>query len=225
MNLDGADEKIFKEKLTKIILTNLGDENFGIKEVEKALGMSRSSINRKLQSYSLKPVGQFIKETRLQKAREFLVNEELTVSEAAYKAGFGSPAYFSTCFSEYFGYPPGEAKKWNLPETENVNQLAGNENVDAANEQYNKPGSHKKKKTLFYFLAGFLILFIAVANIFFFSHLKISTGIKDTEKTIAVLPFLNDSPDSSNVYFINGMMEAILNNLSKINDLQVLSRT
>lgn len=225
MNLDGADEKIFKEKLTKIILTNLGDENFGIKEVEKALGMSRSSINRKLQSYSLKPVGQFIKETRLQKAKEFLVNEELTVSEAAYKAGFGSPAYFSTCFSEYFGYPPGEAKKWNLPETENVNQLTVNENVVAVKEQYNKPGIHKKKKILFYSLTGILILFIAVANIFFFSHLKTSYVKKSTEKTIAVLPFLNDSPDSSNVYFINGMMEAILNNLSKINDLQVLSRT
>jgi TolB-like protein/Tfp pilus assembly protein PilF len=45
------------------------------------------------------------------------------------------------------------------------------------------------------------------------------------EKTIAVLPFKNDSPDSTNAYFINGLMESILNNLSNIEDLSVRSRT
>ena len=36
------------------------------------------------------------------------------------------------------------------------------------------------------------------------------------EKSIAVLPFINDSPDQENTYFINGVMEEILNNLQKI---------
>jgi class 3 adenylate cyclase/TolB-like protein/Tfp pilus assembly protein PilF len=45
------------------------------------------------------------------------------------------------------------------------------------------------------------------------------------EKSIAVLPFINDSNDSSNVYIINGLMEAILNNFQKIEDLRVISRT
>lgn len=44
-------------------------------------------------------------------------------------------------------------------------------------------------------------------------------------KSIAVLPFINDSNDSTNVYIINGLMEAILNNLQKIEDLRVISRT
>ena len=45
------------------------------------------------------------------------------------------------------------------------------------------------------------------------------------KKSIAVLPFINDSNDSSNVYLINGLMESTLNNLQKINDLRVISRT
>jgi adenylate cyclase len=45
------------------------------------------------------------------------------------------------------------------------------------------------------------------------------------EKSIAVLPFINDSPDQENTYFINGVMEEILNNLQKIKDLRVISRT
>lgn len=46
-----------------------------------------------------------------------------------------------------------------------------------------------------------------------------------TEKSIAVLPFKNDSDDSTNEYFINGLMESTLSNLQKIEDLRVISRT
>jgi TolB-like protein len=45
------------------------------------------------------------------------------------------------------------------------------------------------------------------------------------EKSIAVLPFINDSPDQENTYFINGVMEEILGNLQKIKALRVISRT
>lgn len=45
------------------------------------------------------------------------------------------------------------------------------------------------------------------------------------KKSIAVLPFINDSRDSANIYIINGLMESILNNLQKVEDLRVISRT
>jgi len=45
------------------------------------------------------------------------------------------------------------------------------------------------------------------------------------EKSIAILPFKNDSKDEENTYFINGLMDEILNNLQKIKDLRVISRT
>lgn len=44
------------------------------------------------------------------------------------------------------------------------------------------------------------------------------------DKSIAVLPFRNDSPNEE-MYFINGVMEAILDNLCKIEDLRVPGRT
>ena len=46
-----------------------------------------------------------------------------------------------------------------------------------------------------------------------------------SKKSIAVLPFINDSQDSSNVYFINGLMESTLISLQKIHELRVISRT
>ncbi len=51
------------------------------------------------------------------------------------------------------------------------------------------------------------------------------TAMDVTGQSIAVLPFINDSYDSSNVYIINGLMESILNNLQKIKGLRVVSRT
>jgi TolB-like protein/Tfp pilus assembly protein PilF len=56
-------------------------------------------------------------------------------------------------------------------------------------------------------------------------HKSTSSKLTKLEKSIAVLPFKNDSDDSTNVYLINGLMESTLNNLQKIQDLKVISRT
>jgi serine/threonine protein kinase/tetratricopeptide (TPR) repeat protein len=46
-----------------------------------------------------------------------------------------------------------------------------------------------------------------------------------SEKSIAVLPFENRSEDKANAYFAEGIQDEILNRLSKIADLKVISRT
>ncbi|NPV82664.1 MAG: protein kinase [Candidatus Aminicenantes bacterium] len=55
--------------------------------------------------------------------------------------------------------------------------------------------------------------------------LKARSRPSEPEKSVAVLPFINDSPDQENTYFINGVMEEILSNLQKIKALRVISRT
>ncbi len=51
------------------------------------------------------------------------------------------------------------------------------------------------------------------------------SSAKLADKSIAVLPFKNESSDSSNLYFVNGLMESTLNNLQKIKELRVISRS
>jgi TolB-like protein/Tfp pilus assembly protein PilF len=79
-------------------------------------------------------------------------------------------------------------------------------------------------------LAGILGVSIGIiASVFAFLYFSDIIGgskqIKELEKSIAVLPFKNDSPDSENQHIINGTMEAILDNLCKVANLKVLSRT
>ena len=50
-------------------------------------------------------------------------------------------------------------------------------------------------------------------------------GSGPTEKSIAVLPFVNMSEDTSNEYFSDGISEEILNSLARVKELKVAGRT
>jgi TolB-like protein len=57
--------------------------------------------------------------------------------------------------------------------------------------------------------------------------LSLSNGlqVEDLDKSIAVLPLKNMSPDPENAFFADGVQEDILTNLSRIDELRVISRT
>ncbi|HKX56675.1 MAG TPA: hypothetical protein VJN01_11250, partial [Xanthomonadales bacterium] len=52
-----------------------------------------------------------------------------------------------------------------------------------------------------------------------------TAAVAEVEKSIAVLPFVNMSDDTSNEYFSDGISEEILNALAKVPELQVAGRT
>jgi TolB-like protein/Tfp pilus assembly protein PilF len=81
-------------------------------------------------------------------------------------------------------------------------------------------------------------LAMVISSLTFFQRVSLrmtpSTPLKGTasmgtvlipEKSIAVLPFENRSPDPNNAYFADGIQDEILMRLSKIADLKVISRT
>ncbi len=81
------------------------------------------------------------------------------------------------------------------------------------------------------FIIMSLVLVIVVMYVYprFLANSAVDSGISDevivADKSIAVLPFRNDSPDPVNEYFCNGMVEEILNYLQKISALEVKART
>ncbi|WP_372950632.1 helix-turn-helix domain-containing protein [Mariniphaga sp.] len=200
----------FSERLTKIIEANLKNEQFGVTQLVHEMKMSHSSLHRAVKNAAGLTISQFICMVRLKNAQEILKqNPAITVSEVAYACGFHSVTYFNKCFHDFYGFSPGEAKKQTEPKN---------------NAPKTPLPLTKQKKWL---LAS--VLLSALLIILFFTHEQFNIPVlpenKPLEKTIAVLPFKNDSPDSTNAYFINGLMESILNNLSNIEDLNVRSRT
>jgi len=209
-------DQIFISKLSGIILANLEDENFGVKELSHEAGTSHYSLKRRLQAITNKTVKQFIREVRLQKAMEILQHEEVNISEVAYRVGFSSPAYFNTCFHELFGYPPGAVRKGDFVNTLKTNSLQV------------KKKKHTRRAFLFISLGLIIltVLFFLTYRFLFRNSLK-DAGIimHKTDKSIAVLPFKNLSDPAANQYFIDGLMEEIHSNLATIHDLRVVSRT
>jgi TolB-like protein len=81
------------------------------------------------------------------------------------------------------------------------------------------------RKLLIFLASAILLIAFAFAIFKVIKLTKNSEYTSKPEKSIAVLPFLNDSQDQENTYFINGLMEEVLNNLQKIKDFRVLSQT
>jgi TolB-like protein/Tfp pilus assembly protein PilF len=73
-------------------------------------------------------------------------------------------------------------------------------------------------------VAGALLLAAIGFSMWFYSRQAALTSLT-TEKTIAVLPFQNFSPDKENAFFADGVQDDILTSLAKIKDLRVISRS
>ncbi|PXY02301.1 AraC family transcriptional regulator [Marinifilum breve] len=197
------EENDFLLKLKSIVEENLSNESFGVSELADAIGMSRSNLLRKVKKQCNLSVSQFIRQIRLENAKDILLGGDSNVSEVAYQVGFSSTSYFIKCYRELYGYPPGEEGKHETPENE---------------IEVEKPKKRKGRVIIALAVILSIVSTYFIINPFQFIH-------KEEDKSIAVLPFKNDSKDSANVYIVNGLMESVLNHLQKIKDVRVISRT
>ena len=92
-------------------------------------------------------------------------------------------------------------------------------------EEENKSFRISKLKLISLVYRLILLIVIVVAVLFLTKIIGDGKKLKELEKSIAVLPFINESPVDSNKHFINGIMEEILNNLQTIKEFRILSRT
>ena len=220
MNDNLSTDSEFINKLNKVVEANLADENFGVRELAKKIRISRVHLHRKLRSINKQSVSQFIREIRLNKAKEMLQQDLGTVSEIAYKVGFGSPSYFIKCFHEYFGYPPGTLLKLPTETGDNNNEIS---KINLGNHSSDSIKSRKRilLKTLFGILG---ILTILTVTVFINKNVIPKKNISVTEKSIAVLPLKNVTNNEEIQYLADGIMEDILNRLSHVEELKVKSR-
>ena len=99
-------DREFLMKVKEVIENQMDDETFSVVELSSQLAMSRSQLHRKLKALLGQSPNQIIREMRLKRAKELLEKDAGNASEVAFMVGFNSSAYFSKCFSDYFGFPP-----------------------------------------------------------------------------------------------------------------------
>jgi TolB-like protein len=83
--------------------------------------------------------------------------------------------------------------------------------------------AHKKNLKSRIIIGSLILLAMVVAGYFIVP--KLFKSSKSVEKSIAVLPFRNLSNDTTQLFFCDGFMEELLNNLQKVKSFTVRSRT
>jgi AraC-like DNA-binding protein/TolB-like protein/Tfp pilus assembly protein PilF len=205
-------DKIFIENLNELIQSNLKDENFGPKELSRKAAVNRHTLNRRIKAITGKTLNQFIRETRLNTAHDLLQSGYLTASEVAYRVGFRSAAYFNTCFHEFFGYPPGKAKKINENDAlaESMTPLNA---YKAAESSWRMALIFTRYRTVI--LSG---LIVTIGLLFLI--IRYRAGLKDDlissngRISIAVMPFRNMTSDNNWNIWQDAIQEDLINTLS-----------
>lgn len=98
----------FLENVLQSIENHLADDQFSIDTLCREVGQSERQLQRKLKSITNKTPNQLIRSVRLHRAKEFILQKNKNISEAAYMTGFNSVSYFTKCFKKEFGYTPSQ---------------------------------------------------------------------------------------------------------------------
>nr|WP_170857068.1 two-component regulator propeller domain-containing protein [Algoriphagus locisalis] len=112
-------EKSFLRELETHILSGIAEQVTDVDTISQAMGMSRTSLFRKLKALTGQNINQYTRSVKLKKAAALIKEEKLGVAQAAYEVGFTSVKYFRKLFKEQFGHLPSELNENEMQEQEN----------------------------------------------------------------------------------------------------------
>lgn len=122
-NIVDADEKLLYQflqlkrrepsSIVKVIEENLMNP-VSLNDLAYLSGRSLSTFKREFQTIYNEPTFQWIRNRRLEKAKELLMNSALSVTDVCFATGFENVAHFSKSFKKKYGVPPSEIIKFNM---------------------------------------------------------------------------------------------------------------
>lgn len=94
--------------LNQLIDDNISNPAFSTDMICHELGLSRSQLHRHIKEQTHLSVTLFIRQRRLEKAKDLLLMSSLRISEVADLVGIANPQNFSKYFTEAFAVIPTE---------------------------------------------------------------------------------------------------------------------
>ena len=98
---DRRNTEIAKERVIKEL-----ENPPSLRELARSVGMSHPKLNRCFRQMYGTTVFQYLRNERLNRAREMLEREGLTVTETAYSVGYDSISHFPQAYKKNFGVSP-----------------------------------------------------------------------------------------------------------------------
>ena len=85
-------------------------DGWSLDQIARETGVNATTLQRQFRSFKGMTVFEYQRGRRLNGAREALEREGATVTEAAWRAGYNSPANFATAFKRQFGISPRQVR-------------------------------------------------------------------------------------------------------------------
>lgn len=99
------DEDLVKRALV-CVENNINNPEYSIEDLGRDVGLSKTHLNRKLQSITNLTPLQFIRSVRLKRAAQLLQNTQYNINEVADMVGFNTLKYFNKYFKDEFHMTP-----------------------------------------------------------------------------------------------------------------------
>ncbi|MCS3703682.1 hybrid sensor histidine kinase/response regulator transcription factor [Salinibacter ruber] len=98
----------FVEEVIEAVRERLSDPGLTVSQIADAVALSRRQLTRRLKDAVGQTPAAFLRERRIERAKELLAEAPETIAEVAYAVGFRSPSSFSKTFREQVGHTPSE---------------------------------------------------------------------------------------------------------------------
>lgn len=105
--LPSPDEELL-QKIVEMMENHLEDADFNVNQMCKMVHLSHMHFIRKVKQLTGKKPIDLLKSFRLKRAKDLLLQNNLSISEIAYKVGYDLPNSFSRAFKKEFGISPKE---------------------------------------------------------------------------------------------------------------------
>ncbi|MBR4390026.1 MAG: helix-turn-helix domain-containing protein [Prevotella sp.] len=110
IDIKSPDEKLL-ERVMNTINKHISDSDLNVEMIAEEVGISRVHLHRKMKELTGQTPHDFIRNIRLKRAANLLVNQGMNVTEVMYACGFSNTASFSTLFKKFYGLSPRDYMK------------------------------------------------------------------------------------------------------------------
>lgn len=108
MRLGTSQPKLMKA--VTLMEANL-EEPISLDELSHYIGLSRRQLERLFQKYLRCVPTRYYLELRLARARQLLLQTDMSIVDVAFACGFVSAPHFSKCYRDFFGIPPRDERR------------------------------------------------------------------------------------------------------------------
>ena len=105
------EDELLMDRLMAFIEQHISDDALRIDDMAEAVNMGRTAFYEKIkQIVGLSP-SDFLRQVRMQRARQLISKSTMNFSQIAYSVGFTDPKYFTKCFKKETGMTPSEYRE------------------------------------------------------------------------------------------------------------------